>query len=112
MTTQKNKLEVKSTRFVGSDILTKAKISIKSFADELVKCFDPKYNKEMAKDMEDMGMRLVIPSLILTDTDSVYYNYLAIYKTKDISVTEDQYQEWIRDTIVSIAKIEWTLLTC
>ena len=104
ITTKKKKLEVKSTRYIGSDILTKAKISIKSFSDRIVQCFDPTINKDIVQDMQDMEIARVIPSLIFTDTDSVYFNFLAVFKVHDTNVTEEQFQQWVRHSIVIYCK--------
>ena len=74
LTEKEKKVTVKSTKFVRSHILTKVKVSITNFANDVNDTFDPAKNLMMAKDMKAMDLRKIIPSIILTDTDSVFGN--------------------------------------
>ena len=47
MTKKQTNVTVKSSRFVGSNVLSKGKLSIMTFADSIVNCFDIVTNPEM-----------------------------------------------------------------
>ena len=100
MTEKEKKVTVKSTKFVGTHILAKAKVSIIHFANDVNDTFDPAKNLMMADDMKAMNLRKIIPSMILTDTDSVYFNFLGIFNCIDPKVTEEYFQTWIRESII------------
>ena len=101
LTEKERKVKVKSTKFVGTHILTKAKVSIIQFTYGIYDTFeDPVKNPSVAKDMIEMGLTRVIPSVILTDTDSVYLNFLGIYDSDNPLVTEEYFQRWVRESII------------
>ena len=101
LTEKERKVKVKSTKFVGTHILTKAKVSIIQFTYGIFDTFeDPLKNPSVAKDMIEMGLTRVIPSVILTDTDSVYVNFLGIYDSDNPLVTEEYFQRWVRESII------------
>ena len=92
LTEKEQKVNVKSTKFVGTHILAKAKVSIIEFTYAVYDTFeDAVKNPLVAKDMVDMGLRRVIPTVILTDTDSVYFNFLGIYDSVNPLVTEEYF---------------------
>ena len=92
---------MKSTKFVGTHILAKAKVSIINFTYDVFDTFDdPIKNPTVAEDMKEMGLTKVIPSVILIDTDSVYLNFLGIYNCANPKVTEDYFQRWVRESII------------
>ena len=94
------KVNVKSNRFVGTHILAKAKVSIVVFANGVCDTFDPMKNPPIAKDMLEMGLSRVVSTLILTDTDSVYLNFIGVYTSTNPTVEEEEFQIWIRDSII------------
>ena len=101
LTQKERKVKVKSTKFVGTHILTKAKVSIIEFTYGVCDTFeDPVKNPSIAQDMIEMGLTRVIPSVILTDTDSVYLNFLGIYDSDNPLVTEEYFQRWVRESII------------
>ena len=101
LTEKERKVKVKSTKFVGTHILTKAKVSIIEFTYGVCDTFeDPVKNPSIAQDMILMGLTRVIPSVILTDTDSVYLNFLGIYDSDNPLVTEEYFQQWVRESII------------
>ena len=54
----------------------------------------------MQKDLDDTAIEKVWPSLIFSDTDSVYFNFLAVSKVYQPSVTEEYYQDSVTQTII------------
>ena len=54
--------------------------------------------------MEKMGLDRVTASLILTDTDSVYFNSLGVFLEEDTTVTAYQFQKWNRELIIVYCK--------
>ena len=101
LTEKEWKVKVKSTKFVATHILTKAKVLIIQFTYGIFDTFgDPVKNPSVAKDMIEMGLTRVIPSVILTDTDSVYLNFLGIYDSDNPLVTEEYFQRWVRESII------------
>ena len=100
-------MNVKSTKFVDTHILAKAKVSIINFTYDVYDTFDdPIKNLTVAEDMKDMGLRKVIPSVILTDTNSVYFNFLGIYNCANPKVTKDYFQTWVRESIIYCSRIK------
>ena len=94
-------MKVKSKKFVGTHILAKAKISIIDFTNNVHATFtDPKRNPMVVAEMKEMGLRKVIPCVILTDTDSIYMNFLGIYNCANPLVTEEYFQTWVRESII------------
>ena len=86
--------------YIGAHVLAKAKVSIIEFAQSIHDEFDPGKNKKLQKYLDDMALEKVWPSLIFSDTDSVYFNFLAVSKVYQPSVTEEYYQDWVRQTII------------
>ena len=81
MTERETKVNMKSSRFVGAYILTKAKGSIITFANSVRDTFDGKKNPPIVQEMVDMQLTSVVSTIILTDTDSVYFNFLGIFNS-------------------------------
>ena len=104
ITKKPKSVNVKSTRYVGTDILTKAKVSIKTFADSICDCFNPVKNTVIGKDLDEMELETVIPSLILTDTDSVYFSFFGVFNTEFPNVEEEMFQNWVRESICVYCK--------
>ena len=95
-----NTISVKSSRFVGTHIMTKAKVSIISFANSICDTFNKEKNPVIIEDMRAMQLSQVITSLILTDTDSVCFNFLGIFCCGNPLIEEEFFQEWVRETII------------
>ena len=101
LTETEKRVNVKSTKFVGTHILAKAKVSIINFTYDVYDTSDdPIKTPTVAADMKEMGLTKVIPSVILTDTDSVYFNFLGIYNCANPKVIEDYFQTWVRESII------------
>ena len=99
-TEQETKVNVKSSRFVGTHILAKAEVSIVIFAHGVCDTFDPMKNPAIVKDMQKMGLSRVVPSIILTDTDSVYVNFIGVFTTVNPTVEGEEFQLWVRNSII------------
>ena len=93
-------ISVKSSRFVGTHIMAKAKVSIISFANSICDTFDKGKNQSIVNDMQAMQLSQVIMSLILTDTDSVYFNFLGVFNCANPLIEEEYFQQWVRETII------------
>ena len=94
------KVNVKSSRFIGTHILTKAKVSIINFGNGVCDTFDPKKNPSIANEMEAMQLTSVLATLILTDTDSGYFNFLGIFNCGNPSNEECHFQSWVREAVI------------
>ena len=85
-TEKEQKVNVKSTKFVGTHILAKAKVSIILFTYGVYDTFeDAVNNSTVAEDKVKMGLTRVIPTVILTDTDSVYLNFFGHIRFQQLS---------------------------
>ena len=93
-------ISVKSSRFVGTHVMAKAKVSIIFFANSVNDTFDKEKNPSVVNDMQAMQLSQVIMSLILTDTDSVYFNFLGVFNCANPLIEEEYFQQWVRETII------------
>ena len=79
---------------------SKAKLSIINFAQSINDVFDVEKNSLLQAELDLMEIERVWPALIFTDTDSVYFNFLAIYKVANPKISEEHYQNWVREMIL------------
>ena len=91
---------VKNIRFVGAHVLSKAKVSIINFAQSIYDVFDIEKNPLLQAELDMMEIERVWPALLFSDTDSVYFNFLAVYKVMNPKISEEFYQQWIREMIL------------
>ena len=93
-------ITVKNNRFIGAHVLSKAKVSIINFAQSINDVFDVDKNSLLQAELDLMEIERVWPALIFTDTDSVYFNFLAVYKVANPKISEEHYQNWVREMIL------------
>ena len=51
----------------------------------------------MTVEMQRLFMDGIIPSLMATDTDNTYFNFLCVLLEEETTVTETQFQTWVRE---------------